>query len=65
MVINAYKLHPDPRSQGYTFAAQSSFMTLEDMKFYDEECGAHGVLKDAVKPLVAGEPPLTIYSVIE
>ncbi|QDS75186.1 hypothetical protein FKW77_008571 [Venturia effusa] len=57
---NAYRLLPDPRSQGYSIAAQTTFASVEDMKYYDEECAAHKELKDIVKPKAAG-PPLMVY----
>jgi hypothetical protein len=57
----ASKLYSDPRSQGYTLAAHTSFHSLEDMKYYDDECDAHKALKGSVGPLVAGGPPLTVY----
>lgn len=56
----AFKLLPDPRSQSYTLAAQTTFASVEDMKFYDEECEAHKTLKETVKPKAAG-PPLMVY----
>jgi hypothetical protein len=31
------------------------------MKYYDEECAAHGELKTAIKPSVKGGPPLILY----
>ncbi|TID15321.1 stress responsive A/B barrel domain-containing protein [Venturia nashicola] len=56
----ALKLFPDPRSQGYTLSAQTTFASVEDMRYYDEECEAHKALKDIVKPKAAG-PPLMVY----
>lgn len=56
----ALKLLSDPRSQGYTLAAQTTFSSVEDMKYYDEECAAHKELKEVVKPKAAG-PPLMVY----
>jgi hypothetical protein len=35
----------DARNQGYTFAAHSVFASVEDMKYYDDECAAHAELK--------------------
>lgn len=51
----------DPRHKGYTVIAQSKFKTLDDMKFYDEQCTAHQALKALVKGLGPEEPPLTVY----
>lgn len=44
----------DTRNQGYTLAALSVFATIEDMKYYDEECAAHGELKKVAKTLHQG-----------
>jgi hypothetical protein len=49
----------DPRSQGYTLAAQTTFGSLEDMKYYDEECEAHAALKAVAKGKVEA-PPLMV-----
>ncbi|KAK2047842.1 stress responsive A/B barrel domain-containing protein [Colletotrichum somersetense] len=35
----------DPRAQGFTVVSKSEFASLEDMKYYDEECAAHAALK--------------------
>ena len=43
--LDAGPAHEDVRSQGYTLVAKSEFKSLEDMKFYDEGCEAHQVLK--------------------
>ena len=59
--MNAYKLYDDPRGQGYTLAAKTVFTSLDDIKYYDEECEAHAALKAAVGPTVKGGPPLIIF----
>ncbi|KAG5927028.1 hypothetical protein E4U42_002677 [Claviceps africana] len=41
----------DPRSQGYTVACKTEFASMDDMKYYDESCQAHQVLKNIVKGL--------------
>ncbi|KAL1297415.1 hypothetical protein AAFC00_004948 [Neodothiora populina] len=56
----AGKTLDDPRTQGYSICAQTSFASLEDMKYYDEECQAHFALKEVVKGK-AERPPLTMY----
>lgn len=58
--LEAGPAHEDARSQGYSFVAKSEFKTLEDMRFYDEECAAHQVLKVGAKSLGV-EGVLTIY----
>ncbi|KAK4938398.1 hypothetical protein LTR66_015097 [Elasticomyces elasticus] len=52
--------HSDPRSQGYSLCAQTVFASLEDMKYYDEECEAHNALKAAAKGKIQ-PPPVTVY----
>lgn len=50
----------DARSQGYTLVSKTEFASLEDMKYYDEECAAH----NEVKKLVGTIKPdgiLTVY----
>ncbi len=44
----------DARNQGYTLAAHSVFATVEDMKYYDDECVAHGELKKVARTLHEG-----------
>jgi len=44
---------PDPRSQGYTLIAKTEFKSLDDMKYYDDECEAHKKLKGEAKGLAA------------
>ncbi|KAM7209659.1 hypothetical protein V8F20_000062 [Naviculisporaceae sp. PSN 640] len=51
----------DPRSKGYTVVAETEFSSLEDMKYYDTECAAHGALKKKASTLGITEPPLIIY----
>ncbi|KAL7913513.1 hypothetical protein GGI35DRAFT_212158 [Trichoderma velutinum] len=51
---------PDQRSQGFTFVAKSEFASLEDMKYYDEECVAHQALKKAAGTLGV-EGVMTVY----
>jgi hypothetical protein len=57
----AYRLYDDPRSLGYTVVGKTVFESLEDMKFYDEECAAHKTLKANIGPKVEGGPPMTVY----
>jgi hypothetical protein len=61
---SASKLFDDARSQGYTVSARTIFSSLDDMKYYDEECAAHNELKSVVKPFVKGGPPLVFYTEI-
>ncbi|KAF2479201.1 hypothetical protein BDY17DRAFT_327982 [Neohortaea acidophila] len=51
------------RGKGYNFVAMTRFRNLEDMKYYDEECEAHKVLKRVANPLVEQpwQPPLTVF----
>ena len=50
----------DPRSQGYTLVSKTEFANMEDMKYYDEGCAAHGVIKSLVRTLTV-EGIMTVY----
>jgi hypothetical protein len=50
----------DQRSQGYTFVCKTEFATMDDMKFYDDECPAHVGVKNVFKTLTV-EGVLTVY----
>jgi len=50
----------DPRSQGYTLVAKTEFASMADMRYYDNECAAHGALKVVAKGL-AVEGILSVY----
>lgn len=41
----------EARSKGWTVVAQTVFASLEDVKYYDEQCAAHKKLKSVVTPL--------------
>ncbi|OHE96615.1 stress responsive A/B Barrel domain-containing protein [Colletotrichum orchidophilum] len=51
----------DPRTQGFTVVAKTEFASLEDMKYYDDECAAHGVLKTFVKGSLTIGGILSVY----
>ncbi|KAI1083680.1 hypothetical protein F5B20DRAFT_528097 [Whalleya microplaca] len=44
----------DARNQGYTVVAISVFASVDDMKYYDNECQAHAGLKSVAKTLHQG-----------
>jgi hypothetical protein len=44
----------DQRAQGYTVAVFSVFKSLEDMKYYDNDCAAHAALKVVAKSVHQG-----------
>ena len=48
---------------GFTFVAMTRFDSLEDVKYYDEECEAHKVLKAFAYDKVQQpwETPLTVF----
>ena len=52
---------PDPagRNHGFTVAANTVFASLEDMKYYDEDCEAHQAIKAFLKPKIQGA--MTVY----
>ncbi|VUC29088.1 unnamed protein product [Clonostachys rosea] len=56
--------YDDARNQGYTLAALSVFESEEDMKFYDNECSAHGDLKKVAKTLHQGAMMVYFSNVI-
>ncbi|KAF3072903.1 hypothetical protein CFAM422_004578 [Trichoderma lentiforme] len=58
--IAAGPAEPDQRSQGFTFVSKSEFASLEDMKYYDEECVAHQALKKVAMTLGV-EGIMTVY----
>ena len=49
----------DPRSKGWTVAANCRFASKADMDYYDNECEAHKELKAVAKPVV--EDVLTVW----
>lgn len=50
----------DPRSQGYTLVSKTEFANMDDMKFYDNECPAHGAIKTFIKELTV-DGIMTVY----
>lgn len=62
MYMGAGRTDPtSPRHKGYTVVLQSKFRSLDDMKYFDEECSAHQELKNAVKGMGLEELPLVAY----
>ncbi|TDZ21066.1 hypothetical protein Cob_v006107 [Colletotrichum orbiculare MAFF 240422] len=51
----------DPRSQGFTIVAKTEFASLEDMRYYDDECAAHGALKTFVKENLTVGGVMSVY----
>ncbi|TKA34094.1 hypothetical protein B0A50_00074 [Salinomyces thailandicus] len=56
----ARQIISDPRNGGYNFIALTTFASMDDVKFYDEQCEAHKKLKDFAKEKVGG-PPLVLH----
>lgn len=52
---------PDQRSQGFTLVSKSEFASLDDMKYYDDECEAHQALKAYAKKELTLEGIMTVY----
>ncbi|KAM4065177.1 stress responsive a/B barrel domain-containing protein [Hirsutella rhossiliensis] len=50
----------DPRSQGFTLVCETEFASLDDMKYYDDECPAHQKLKAAAKDMTI-DGVMTVY----
>ena len=61
LYVSAGIVLDDPRAQGYTVAAKTEFASLDDMRFYDEQCQAHAALKETAKAAGVAEKPLTVY----
>jgi hypothetical protein len=51
----------DQRSQGFNFVCKTEFASMDDMKFYDEECAAHQGIKNIFKTLTVDGVPMTVY----
>jgi len=51
----------DPRTQGYNVFANTTFSSLDDVKYYDEKCEAHAALKAFAKEKVAGPPMVLMW----
>ncbi|KAK5114393.1 hypothetical protein LTR85_010215 [Meristemomyces frigidus] len=51
----------DPRTQGFNFMASTLFASMDDFKYYDEECEAHKKLKAFAQGKVDG-PPLLLFA---
>ncbi|KAJ4371170.1 hypothetical protein N0V83_004386 [Neocucurbitaria cava] len=58
-LASAAATHDDPRAQGHTLVARTTFESKSDMDYYDNECAAHNAIKAFIKPKVAG-PPLVV-----
>ncbi|KAL6858124.1 hypothetical protein ACO1O0_005576 [Amphichorda felina] len=50
----------DPRSQGYTLVSKSEFASMEDMRYFENECPAHGEVRSLIKALTV-DGILTVY----
>ncbi|KAJ5597932.1 hypothetical protein N7537_008016 [Penicillium hordei] len=50
---------PDPRNKGYNLSVKTTFASMDDMKYYDNECEAHKALKACVGPV--NEDVLTTF----
>lgn len=50
----------DARTNGYTVICKTEFASMDDMRYYDNECAAHQALKAASKQLTV-ENIQTVY----
>lgn len=41
----------DPRRQGYTLVTKTEFGSIDDMKYYENDCPVHGAVKGVLKEL--------------
>lgn len=53
------KSFPDVRNKGFNLSVKTTFASMEDMKYYDQECEAHKAFKAVAAP--AREDILTTY----
>ncbi|EYE93760.1 Dabb family protein [Aspergillus glaucus CBS 516.65] len=49
----------DPRTHGYNLSVKMTFQSLDDMRYYDNDCEAHKALKAVAVPVK--EDLLTTY----
>ncbi|KAH7024685.1 stress responsive A/B barrel domain-containing protein [Microdochium trichocladiopsis] len=56
---------PDQRSQGYTFAVQTTFASADDMAYYDSACSAHADLKSYAKTVSQGNMVVYFENALE
>ncbi|KAI0125263.1 hypothetical protein BJ170DRAFT_598084 [Xylariales sp. AK1849] len=64
LAVTAGPVMDDPRTQGWTVVSKTEFASLDDMKYYDNECEAHASLKAYAKGLgIQGGPSgvMTVY----
>lgn len=47
-------------SQGYTVVCKTEFASMDDMKYYEDECAAHGEIKTLMGTLEC-DGVLTVY----
>lgn len=59
--VKAHRPVNDPRTQGHNVLAETTFSSLEDVKYYDEKCEAHASLKAFAKDKVAGPPMVVMW----
>jgi hypothetical protein len=64
LALDAGIIEDPARSKGYTVIGTTEFNSLEDMRFYDEECEGHAALKARARELGLEEPPLVAWCFI-
>lgn len=55
--LTAGKTIDDQMARGYTVASYIEFASMDDMRYYDNECLAHAMLKEIGPSLNMREPP--------
>lgn len=45
------KSFPDVRNKGFNLSVKTTFASLDDMKYYDQECEAHKAFKAVAVPV--------------
>jgi hypothetical protein len=61
LFLDAGIIEDPARSKGYTVIGTTEFNSLDDMRFYDEECEDHAALKARARELGLEEPPLVAW----
>ncbi|RDA83750.1 hypothetical protein CP532_4992 [Ophiocordyceps camponoti-leonardi (nom. inval.)] len=51
----------DQRSQGFTVVSKTEFASIDDMRYFDDECKAHQDVKAFVSKSLTVEGVMTVY----
>ncbi|KAI0167698.1 stress responsive A/B barrel domain-containing protein [Pestalotiopsis sp. NC0098] len=65
LAVKPGRAFPDQRAQGFTVAVVSVFSSVEDMKYYDNDCKAHAELKGFAKTVHQGVMMVYYESILD